>query len=196
MPNPTLIKKDQQTIIVFADYLQHFDEKGSLFNNREAEDCDYSSIFFYNADKKVGEFYIPGADLFIGFDQAKNEVMCLANDEIVKIIEWGTKADNFDDRTQEPTIATKQTFELLFGESRDLSITKEYCKRVETHVHNEGTRFTLIYHGVGSFTFEREGEDFYNLIYLISSKDVQFISHSGKSYVHAKLTQTSQASSA
>ena len=41
---------------------------------------------------------------------------------------------------------------LTFGKNKDLGITEPY-KVVSSYIHHKGKRATLIYHGLGSFTF-------------------------------------------
>lgn len=49
-------------------------------------------------------------------------------------------------------MATLASYRLKFGNNKNLEIT-ESQKVVEAHLHNKGNRVTLIYKGLGSFTF-------------------------------------------
>lgn len=51
-----------------------------------------------------------------------------------------------------PAVPTLNAYRLTFGANKDLEITEKQ-KVVETHVHNGGQRVTLIYKGLGAFTF-------------------------------------------
>ena len=46
-----------------------------------------------------------------------------------------------------------KAYKLTFGKNKNLAFT-ESTKVVSAHTHNSGKRVTLLYHGLGSFTFE------------------------------------------
>ena len=52
-----------------------------------------------------------------------------------------------------PSIPTQNSYRLGFGHNKKLEIT-ESVKVVEAHLHNMGKRVTLVYKGLGSFTFD------------------------------------------
>ena len=63
--------------------------------------------------------------------------------------------DEINDRqNKSPSVPTLNSYKLTFNKNKDLSIT-DGVKVTEAYAHNFGdhTRVTLLYKGLGSFTF-------------------------------------------
>ena len=142
----------------------------------------YPSIFFYDLKGNKVDWEIYGAEIFISID-GNRKVTVLANEiwNYIKEDEYTDKRDADDEFTRHdeydnqiwklkyntspsieelewrefkaPKVQTLKNYKLSFGINKGLEIT-ENVKVVEAYVHNNNERVTLIYKGLGAFTFE------------------------------------------
>ena len=53
---------------------------------------------------------------------------------------------------ESPKISTVNDYKLTFGKNKNQEIT-ESSKVIEAYMHNQNARVTLLYRGIGTFTF-------------------------------------------
>ena len=77
-------------------------------------------------------------------------------DNYIWRINWNTSCDPDELVTRDkyvPAVQATNAYRLTFGKNKGLEITEAKCKLVEAYSHNFGTRATLLYKNLGSFTF-------------------------------------------
>ena len=79
-------------------------------------------------------------------------------DNYIWRINYGTSIDpdsyeSMGNQSSAIAVQTVNSYKLNFGKNKDLEIT-ESVKLVDAYFHNKGERISLLYKGLGSFTFE------------------------------------------
>lgn len=111
-----------------------------------------------NMERNFGVIGDGGDDEILNDDKEENlQSRHEKHDNYVWKVKFGTSVDpdklreNKDGRAL--PVNTVNSYKLTFGLNKDLTIT-EHVKFVEAFSHNKGQRVTLLYKGLGSFTFQ------------------------------------------